>query len=510
MRRKPVNWLIVFLLLLFCVPYIHNLTGWLIHDDEGGYLYQAWRMSEGEIPCRDFYSPKEPLFLFTGYIIFKLFGPNVFWLRMFTVVATILTAYLIFLIGRRVYSKKIAVLAPILYLILPVVYFQARFFRSDAHVVLFSTLGLFLFIKAWQDKNRQFFLYSGFFYAIALGYKFGALLGIIALLTFLIYQAVIERKLVVFLRPFIPFISGLLVTAATIFLITRSVSPSFFDCLISHQLRQPLLSPAHILTTLGDNIRDFLMINPRQYGLRNTHSWIIICSLPVVIWYLFIVKDLKKIFSFYIFSVIFVLFSPYPGEIFRYLLYFLPVAVLVFTSIIFYLVDRKRTTVFRIFGLAVLLFVLVKMFIPGLIKDKAISDAREEGTLALAEYISGHTAKDDYVVADYGGVLFYARRKTTPLMAGMSKSAIENGVITSDKLIKELEGYRVKMILIHKEGGIVEDLGYYLGNQFGPHHFSSLINSSDGIKFSAYLQSHYQFVTNFNRSGQIFTVYVRK
>lgn len=474
-------------------------------------MYQVWRMSEGEVLYRDFYSPKEPLFLSTGYIIFKVFGPNILWLRMFSVVATILTAYLIFLIGKRIYySDKIAVSASILYLILPVAYFQARLFRSDSHVVFFSTLGLFLFIKAWQCKNRPFFLYSGIFYAIALGYKFAALLGISALLLFMVYQAAIERKISLFLYLFIPFISGFLVTAGVILIITYNRAPSFLSCLIDYQIWEPWSSAAHVLTTLQNNIKDFLMINPRQYGLRNTHSWLIICSLPVVIRYLFIVKDIKKIFAFYIFSIVFLLFYSYPGEILRYLLYLLPVTVLVFTNIIFYLLERNRPIVVRIYGLVILAFVLAKIFIPGLIKDNIISNAKEDGTLTFAEYIKRHTTKDDYVVADYGDILFHARRKTTPLMAGMSKSAVDNEVITSDKLINELQDYRVKMILIHKEGGIAKDLGFYLGESFAPHHFSTLINSKDGPKFMDYLQEHYRFIINYNRSGQIFAVYIRK
>jgi len=510
MRIKFVHCALISLLLFFCIPYIHNLTGWLIHDDEGGYLYQIWRMSQSEIPYRDFYSPKEPLFLFTGSFIFKLFGLDIFWVRMFSVALTILTAYLIFLIGRRVYSNVIAFSAALLYLILPIVYSQARLFRSDSHVVFFSTLGLFLFLKGWQDKIRPFFLYSGITYAIALGYKLAAILGMSALVFFLIYEAAIqkEKKISTFLYSFIPFVSGFLVTSGVILIIVLSLSPSFLNCLINHQLGQPLLSSVHMFSTLRNNARDFFMLNSYQYDLPDTQSWLIICSLPVVVYYLFTSREARKILSFYIFGVVILLFSPYPGEIFRYLLYFLPVAVLVFASIIFYLLGRGRNAVVRILGLAVSLFFLIKMFAPALMNDKAIFNAKENGTLAFADYIKNHTTEDDYVVADYGDVLFHAKRKTTPLLAGISKSAVDNGVITSDKLISELEKYHVKMVLIHKEGGIDKKLGFYLG--ILPHHFSTLINSKDGSRFLSYLQSQYQLVSDYSRSGQIFSVYVRK
>jgi 4-amino-4-deoxy-L-arabinose transferase-like glycosyltransferase len=510
-KQKKINdWSVALLLIFIFFLYSYNLTGWLIHDDEGGYLYQAWRMTEGYAPYRDFYTPKEPLFLFTGSFIFKLFGLDIFWVRMFSVVLTILTGYLIFLIGRRVYSNVIAFSAALLYLTLPIVYSQARLFRSDSHVVFFSTLGLFLFLKGWQDKTRPFFLYSGIFYAIALGYKLAAILGMSALVFFLVYEAAMrkEKRISTFLYFFIPFVSGFLVTSGIILIIVLNLSPSFLNCLINHQLGQPLLSSVHMFSTLRNNARDFFMLNSCQYDLPDTQSWLIIWSLPVIVYYLFTSKETRKILSFYIFGVVVLLFSPYPGEIFRYLLYFLPVAVLVFTSIIFYLLGRKRNVIVRILGLAVLLFILIKMLTSAFMKDKAIFNAKENGTLAFAGYIKNHTAEDDYVVADYGDVLFHAKRKTTPLMAGMSKSTVDNGVITSDKLISELEKYHVKMVLIHKEGGIDKKLGFYLG--ILPHHFSTLINSKDGSRFLSYLQSQYQLVADYNRSGQIFSVYVRK
>ena len=182
-KYKITNIAVIFLLIFILFLYAYNLTGWLIHDDEGGYLYQAWRMSKGDIPYTDFYSPKEPLFLFTGFVIFKFLGPDILWVRMLSVLVTIFTGYLIFLIGKRIYnSHKIAILSLISYLSLPVVYFQARLYRPDAYAVFFSTFGLFLFIKAWQDKRRVFFAYSGVFCAIALGYKLSGILGVIALL----------------------------------------------------------------------------------------------------------------------------------------------------------------------------------------------------------------------------------------------------------------------------------------------------------------------------------------
>jgi hypothetical protein len=252
------------------------------------------------------------------------------------------------------------------------------------------------------------------------------------------------------------------------------------------------------------------MIAPRQEGIGDKHPWLILLSLPLLIRYLFIKKDLKKIFSFYGITILTLLFNPYPGADFRYSLYFLPTTTLILAGFSSYAFDRNRRAVIRVGALLAVVFSLMKVFIPGLLRDITLSGIKENATLAFAEYIRANTSDKDYVAADYGDIIFYAKRKTTPSMAAMSKSTVECGVITSDKLISEFEKYNVKMVLIHREGCIPADLGFFIGDLFGPHHFNTLINSPDGDKFLFYLHQRYWFMGNFKRTGQIFDVYLRK
>ena len=509
--QKYSRWLIPLILLsIFCFFYFYNITGWLIHDDEGGYLYHAWRMSQGELPYRDFYSTKEPFFLYTGYLIFSFLGPDVLWVRIFTAIITILTGCLIFLIGRRVYSYKVGFWSSVTYLVLPVVYFQARRYRPDAYAVFFSVLGLFLFIKAWQDNKNSFFAYSGISYAVSLGYKLSTFIGITAVLIFIFYQAATQRRLRIISRVLVLFIGGFFVAIVASSIFLNKISFLLLTCIFKHELSQPLLLFPNLITTVVNNIKEFLMIGPKQYGLRDGHSWFIIFSLPLAICYLFASNQIRKIFSFLILCSCFILLAPYPNQILRYYLYVVPVAVLISVSFLCSLFQHKRSIFVRIFGALILVFILIKVILPGLKKDSVLFLVKEDGTALLAEYIKNNTRETDYVMAEYGDILFHARRKTTYLMAGMSQSAIDNGVITSDKLINELENYPVKMVLIHREGGISEKQGFFFGTPYAPHHFSTLINSKDGPKFISYLHKHYLLTDTLNRSGEIFDIYYKK
>jgi len=509
--RKHNRGITIFILLfIFCFFYFYNITGWLIHDDEGGYLYHAWRMSEGESPYRDFYSTKEPLFLYTGYLTFKFLGPDIFWVRILTAFITILTGYLVFLIGRRVYSYKVGLWASVFYLILPVVYFQARRYRPDAYAVFFSALGLFLFIKAWQDNRKLFFAYSGFFYAVSLGYKLSTTIGITAVLMFVFYQAAADRRWRIISQALVPFMSGFFLAVAAVLILLNKSSPLLLTCIVKHELSQPRLALPNLMATVVNNIKEFFMVGPRQYGLRDGHPWLIIFSLPFAIRYLFVKREIKQIFTFYILNIYFILLAPYINQILRYLLYLVPVAVLISVSSFFSLFRNKSSTFIKACGVLVFIFIMMKVIIPGLRKDVVLFSARENGTAMLADYIRKNTQEKDYVMAEYGEILFHAKRRTTPLMAGISKSAVDNGVITSDRLISELENYPVKMVLVHREGGIPKELSLFFGTPYEPHHLSTLINSKDGSKFTDYLRKNYLLVDTLNRTGEIFDIYYKK
>ena len=65
--------------------YRRNLVGWLISDDEGSYLYAAWRMSLGERPYRDFLTPQLPVFLLPGGWLMGITGASVHAARLLAV-----------------------------------------------------------------------------------------------------------------------------------------------------------------------------------------------------------------------------------------------------------------------------------------------------------------------------------------------------------------------------------------------------------------------------------------
>lgn len=108
--------------------YADRLTQWLAYDDEGGYLYAAWRISLGEAPYRDFLTPQLPLFLYPGAAVLALSGYSVYAARFSMIAYTIGAALLVGWSARRLWGDLAGLLTLILTLVHQEIFWAARFF----------------------------------------------------------------------------------------------------------------------------------------------------------------------------------------------------------------------------------------------------------------------------------------------------------------------------------------------------------------------------------------------
>ena len=102
------NLIAIAILVLGLAFYLCCIDQWFMHDDEGGYCYAAWRISEGEVPYRDFLTPQLPLFLYWGGVVVRLFGPSMVALRYVTVGATLFAAFFVYLAVRAALGPRTA------------------------------------------------------------------------------------------------------------------------------------------------------------------------------------------------------------------------------------------------------------------------------------------------------------------------------------------------------------------------------------------------------------------
>ena len=495
LARKYSNLIAIAILILGLAFYLHRIDRWFMHDDEGSYAYAAWRISEGEMPYRDFLTPQLPLFLYWGGCLVKIFGPSILALRYATSLAALLAGLFVYLAAKEVFGPKAALLSLPLFIVHKDVYFVARFFRPEAYMLLFAAMGMYAFVLSYRRDGRWGFLFSGALFGLATLCKLFGVLPFAGCLLFLLYEALRSRERRA-IGDALWLTGAFAAIAGTAFIVFQLISPTFLKAVLGHHLMQGReLSRLQVFLKglrfywayFRGNPLFLLLAIPAmakglraKAGLRALFPW----QIPTVAAFLFLSRSLQD----------------------RHLVYLVPALSVLSASFLERLLDLKPIPVSSILGLGVqrkgslgglaklalgLLLAGIALW-PSWRKDLQVASWEEDDTWPLARYIQAHTREDDYVLSDYPGLNFYARRKTTYLGAGLSRGATSSGQITGQALIGEIEDKNVRMVLINSAGGAHQ-----------------LVNLRDYANFRRYVQGHFHLVRQFKRSYQTIEIYHR-
>ena len=155
-RTRLVTLLAFVLVALAGVYYALRLTQWLAYDDEGGYLYAAWRIASGEAPYRDFLTPQLPMFLYPGAVVLALSGNSAYAARFGMIIYTLLASLGVFWAARRLWGDLVALVALLVTLAHQEIFWAARFFRPEAPMLFWGLLGLCLLVASypWRRTAR--------------------------------------------------------------------------------------------------------------------------------------------------------------------------------------------------------------------------------------------------------------------------------------------------------------------------------------------------------------------
>jgi 4-amino-4-deoxy-L-arabinose transferase-like glycosyltransferase len=488
---------IALLLLLAGVAYSYNLTGWLASDDEGGYLYAAWRISLGELPYRDFFTPQLPAFLYTGGGLFKLFGPSVLAARASTVAATLLAAVFLYLTARRLTGPGVSLLATLVFVAYEDLYAVAREFRPEAMMLLAITAGTYLLVRLDDDLDQRWAVLAGVAFGLGLLTKLFAILPLLGWLLFLAYR-VIRRRITVQMaiqagfHVLAPLILLVLAVLGAFYLL----APQLPDDILFHHLRQGADQSLWQVMAKG---RTFLMAYGHRFSLL-----LLIAALGAIR----ALKDADQRLAFFACQIptalIFLFLS---RELFdRHLVYLVPALALLFALGLNTAVNWARRAILAKAGWRSVRYAAGSLILalagligyatlqPMLAADLALAQRVDPGTLPLAAYIAAQTRPDELVVSDYAGFNFYARRKTTYLAAGLSTGAANGGQITGERLIQEMQNAPVTMVLMQ---------------DYSPIRAGQFVSLRDYISFRGYVQGAFHFVGTKERSGEYHRVYMR-
>lgn len=423
------------LLLLAALAYSCNLTGWRLDDDEGTYLYGAWRISLGEEIYRDFLTCVLPPFQYLAALLIRIFGPALFPIRAFSVGLTLLAAALLYALACRHYNERVALIATLLYLTYPLIYRGGRLYLPETYMMPLLIAGLFLFLEWERGKQWPWLAASGAVLGLGTFTRLFAALGALGCGLFLLAQLVGDTKrrgrwrqaLLIFAGSYLLVCS---LTALTLYCITSQV----VDAVLLHHLRPG--SHRTWRRILTKSVSFF-------YGYLHTYPAL---TLGALLWAILRYRrdEKARVWGWQLATGLLYLFVP-RDLTFRYLLCLLPALVVLLAEGVELLLTLRRLI---LPGLVLLALALV----PALREDWRIAQMRDSDTEVVVRYIQLHTKPGEYLLSDYPGLNFLAQRPSTPLGAGVSAVSTKTGEITGHMLVEELDHYPVKLVALDISG----------------------------------------------------------
>jgi 4-amino-4-deoxy-L-arabinose transferase-like glycosyltransferase len=489
---------VTLVLVVAAYAYTRNFHSFLVTEDEGQYLYSAWRISLGELPYRNFLTAQMPLFLFWGGLLQRVFGHQWIIARSFSLLAVLASALVLMGMARRPYGLITAVLAGIIFLANDSVFEVGRVFRSDPYMLWWTVAALALMVKAGDQRpetgsrkaeaRRRFWIATaGLCYALGTLYK---LFGAMALGGACLYLLVAAWPRHAWRQAALDLLALLAPYAATTALgaaFGLALSPAFPYDVIGHHLRQGADRP--FLEVLGRGMGfywRFVSHQPLLLALCLPGLWrmarqrrpadlALLCQLPTLLVFLFISRDLAQ----------------------RYLIYLMPVWAIAVGNLISEVGGRRAETGEQkpedggrrsevgdqkleigsqkpedgdrtprrrhlcgvvqswrtegrrqkmLIGLAALAIALALW--PYLERDLYWIGKHQDHDLPVVARIEATTQPDDVVVADHQWINFLAGRRTTYSAAALSVGATESGQITGARLWQEIAAASAPMIVV--------------------------------------------------------------
>lgn len=413
--------------------YFWQLDGWLINDDEGSYLYAAWRIGLGELPYRDFLTPQLPAFLLPGGLLFGLLGPGAWAARAVAAVLTVATGGLVWATARRLFHPAVAWLAGVGVLLHPLVFADNRTYRPEPFMLFLASLGVLLFtVGAFprpgtvDPPRRRLLAAAGVAFGLAILTKlFGALpLGAVVL-----WLATdgwrrgrpsgqIGRDLAALLVP------AAVAVIAGIGAFYALSGGAVLDAVLGHHLRQGAgMSPIRVLGKGVGLYVEFVRYDGNALLAFVALAW------AVVSW-----RERRRraaVFAWHLpTALVFLLIT---RQLFaRHLLYLVPALVTLFALAVHWLYTRAAPEALRTERRLLAGAVAAGLLVPWLVADWHRAWEWEAGTHRAGDFIQLVTMPDDLVLADYSELNFYGRRPTTYSAASLSEGAARSGQITWD------------------------------------------------------------------------------
>ena len=441
-KKAAPDILAALFLVVISSRWITRLTSYLVNDDEGSYLYAAWRVSLGERPYCDFLTPQLPGFLLPGGALMRLTGPEVWPARALAVAAALLAGILVWATARRLFGPWVALIAGSALLLHPDVFEAGRTFRSDPFMLFLQTAGVYVFARAVLPRpdaedppNRRLLAVTGAIFGLATLTKLFGPLPLGGLLLWLLYDGRQRGRPT---RAMVTDGAAALIPCGAVAALGlgafQVAGCDIYTATIGHHGMQN--ASADLFDVLGGGLR-MLGIYVRDSSRAVPAA--IALAVAIGAW-----RDMDRRAALigWQFPTALALLVLSRDRFPRHLLYLAPAIATLFGLGVFRISGLGHGGRARDARLSIALSISLAAAVLGawwLFDRDYIWSRNEDGTQRVADFISMTTMQDDIVLSDYSELNFYARRPTTYSAASLSSGAAQSGQISWARIRSELD-----------------------------------------------------------------------
>ncbi len=263
----------------------------LVDFDEAEVQTTPFEWFDPNIPSWTHFSFHDapPLVFFVQHIFMKVFGESNFGFRFSAALAGIAAVYLIFLIGKKLFSANAGLMAAALIATTLNGVYISRIGILEPYLIFFMLLAVYLFLKSFDSD--KYFLWTGIALGFGLLTKYNA---VILIPVFLAYILLFKRSYLKNKKLWLGVLLALIVFSPVIFYnLELYHAKGHFDFQISHFLGQYpkewQVAPGREIGNLAERLKSFV---PR---LINSNSWLFLSlfTLSVFSFFVSLLKDFK-------------------------------------------------------------------------------------------------------------------------------------------------------------------------------------------------------------------------
>ena len=172
-----------------------------INPDEGAHLMDGRLVLDGLVPKVD-YGSRQPLYVFIIAIFLKIFGISYISARLFPLFSVMGVALLIFLISKKLFNEKVALLASAIYTFLPLSVIESTIVKTEPLTTLLTCIGIYLVISGIENERISglLFFLSGIFLSLAYYVRESSLAIPVAIFLFFVVMHMKTEKFSYYLK----------------------------------------------------------------------------------------------------------------------------------------------------------------------------------------------------------------------------------------------------------------------------------------------------------------------